>query len=315
MPKRKTHKEFVNEIKEKYNDEYEVLGQYKNTHTKILIKHNKCGHCWEITPHNLLQDHGCPECGKIKQAKNLRTNSQTFKEKFYQIPNNKIQLLGEYEKLNSKIKVRCSECGYEWFALPGNLLHRKSSCPKCYGHMKKTTEQFKKEVCKLVNTEYSVLGEYTSSKDKILMKHNICKNEWLVEPNKFIQGRRCPVCKESHGETSVRDFLKKHSIKFESQYKIKECKYLSTLIFDFAIFLKNNLVALIEYQGEQHYRSVDIFGGDKEFKIRQIRDGIKREYCKKQNIILIEIPYTIKDINSFLIKELSKLNIKIEEAV
>lgn len=309
--KRKTHKEFLNEIKEKYGNEYEILEQYVNKREKILVKHNQCGHCWKVIPHNLLRGHGCPECGKLKQGEKLRMSPQTFKEKFCQIPNNKLQLLGDYEKLNSKIKVRCSECGYEWFALPGNLLHRKSSCPKCYGHMKKTTEQFKEEVYNLVNTEYSVLGEYIDSKEKILMKHNICHHEWLVEPNRFIQGGRCPRCKESHGELSVRDFLNNNHITFESQYKISECKDLRPLPFDFAIFIQNKLVALIEYQGRQHYHNIDFFGRDGKFEKQQQRDNIKREYCKKQNIPLIEIPYTVKDINGFLTEELFKIDISI----
>ena len=89
------------------------------------------------------------------------------------------------------------------------------------------------------------------------MKHNICHHEWLVEPSRFIQGGRCPRCKESHGELSVRDFLNNNHITFESQYKISECKDLRPLPFDFAIFIQNKLVALIEYQGRQHYHNID----------------------------------------------------------
>ena len=47
----------------------------------------------------------------------------------------------------------------------------------------------------------------------------------------------------------------------------------------------------IEYQGEQHYRAIDYFGGEDEFLIRKKHDEIKSEYCKQHKINLIIIPY------------------------
>ena len=102
---------------------------------------------------------------------------------------------------------------------------------------------------------------------------------------------------------------------FKSQYKIDECKDLRPLPFDFAIFIQDKLTGLIEYQGKQHYCNIDFFGANGRFEKQQQRDNIKREYCKKQNIPLIEIPYTIKNIDNFLIEELFKINIIIEEAI
>lgn len=41
--------------------------------------------------------------------------------------------------------------------------------------------------------------------------------------------------------------------------------------------------------------SVALFGGDEGYKRRQENDRIKRDYCKSNNIKLIEIPYTYSD--------------------
>jgi predicted Zn-ribbon and HTH transcriptional regulator len=61
---KKTQKKFEAEIKELYGDEYSVLGEYHNTHTKILMQHNKCGNIWMTYPCDLLLDKThCPECG------------------------------------------------------------------------------------------------------------------------------------------------------------------------------------------------------------------------------------------------------------
>ena len=61
------------------------------------------------------------------------------------------------------------------------------------------------------------------------------------------------------------------------------------LRFDFAIFDKNNnLLGLIEYQGEQHYKNYKIMGKQQ----REITDPMKKEYCLNKNIPLFEIKYT-----------------------
>ena len=63
--------------------------------------------------------------------------------------------------------------------------------------------------------------------------------------------------------------------------------------YDFAIFDKNNnVVYLIEYNGQQHYSAIEYFGGEDKFKQQQLRDSIKRNYCLSHKIPLIEIPYT-----------------------
>ncbi|OTF89816.1 hypothetical protein A8C46_00005 [Ligilactobacillus salivarius] len=49
----------------------------------------------------------------------------------------------------------------------------------------------------------------------------------------------------------------------------------------------------IEYDGEQHFRSIDYFGGDKEFTKRINYDKIKNQYCDDNDIFLVRIPYTI----------------------
>ena len=47
----------------------------------------------------------------------------------------------------------------------------------------------------------------------------------------------------------------------------------------------------IEFDGEQHFRSVEFFGGKKAFKLTQKKDKIKNEYCKNNNIHLLRIKY------------------------
>ena len=61
---------------------------------------------------------------------------------------------------------------------------------------------------------------------------------------------------------------------------------------------------IIEYNGEQHYRSKSLWGGEKQFTKQQERDEALRKYCLASKIKLLEIPYTEFDrIEDILLKE------------
>lgn len=49
--------------------------------------------------------------------------------------------------------------------------------------------------------------------------------------------------------------------------------------------------ACIEFDGEQHNNELHFFGGKNEFKNIIIRDAIKTQYCKDNNIPLLRIKY------------------------
>ena len=54
---------------------------------------------------------------------------------------------------------------------------------------------------------------------------------------------------------------------------------------------------LIEFQGIQHEKPVDFFGGEEQFLIQQEHDRRKRKYAEDNNIKLLEIwYYEIKSI-------------------
>ena len=53
---------------------------------------------------------------------------------------------------------------------------------------------------------------------------------------------------------------------------------------------------------------MEYFGGEEGFKSQKIRDNIKRDYCKKNNIILIEIPYWDFDILEDYIDEIKEIS-------
>ena len=76
--------------------------------------------------------------------------------------------------------------------------------------------------------------------------------------------------------------------------------------FDFAIYdEQGRLLSLIEYDGEQHFIPKERFGGGNDFQTLQENDVLKNQYCKDKGLILIRIPYTVKDISLNMLLPLS----------
>ena len=108
----------------------------------------------------------------------------------------------------------------------------------------------------------------------------------------------CGCLKSSFGELQIEKILQQNNIKYQKEYSFKDLVSENNipLRFDFAIFDdKNNLIKLIEYDGEQHFlNKTDNFWTDTCQK-RQSRDKIKNNYCISHGIPLYRIPYWEKN--------------------
>lgn len=150
--------------------------------------------------------------------------------------------------------------------------------------------------------------EKTKNDTYIHYKCNVCGYIHRATYTK-LKDSVCPICNESSGERKIRVFLQANNLNFVREYKFKKCKFIRYLFFDFAVFNKNKLIFLIEYDGAQHYEPKHFYGGEKEFEEIQKRDKAKDDYCKKQGMSLVRIPYKkYDDIEHILNRELEKIN-------
>lgn len=99
------------------------------------------------------------------------------------------------------------------------------------------------------------------------------------------------VIKPSKGEEKIKEILESNNIKFEREKSFPTC---GKGMFRFDFYLPN-INTCIEYDGEQHFRPIEYFGGEDAFNKQVTYDNIKNEWCKKQGINLIRIPYTDYD--------------------
>lgn len=125
----------------------------------------------------------------------------------------------------------------------------------------------------------------------------------------FSRGQGHPTFNMSKGEERIRVFLINNGLQFDSQYMDVRCKNIYPLKFDFAIYDNNgDIHCLVEYDGKQHFKPIDFFGGELAFSELQENDQIKDSFCKDNDIRLIRIPYfEHSKIESILLKELKEV--------
>lgn len=285
---------FFKKCKEIHNDKYDYsLVEYKNTNSKVKIICKDHGE-FEQRASAHTSGQGCPEC----KFEDKRTGLDEFLIRCKEIHGDKFDysLITEYINSNTKVKVICKKHG-EFLVTPDNHINKKQGCSECKklgleGFIEKAKDKWGDRY------DYSLV-EYKNNKEKVDI---ICKEHGVFKQrvNDHLRGNKvgcgCPICNEPIGERIISEYMIINNINFERQKKFNGCKYKKGLSFDFYLPYFNTC---IEYNGIQHYEPVVHFGGEKVFKNQIIRDSIKKEYCKNNNINLIIIKYD-DDINEKL---------------
>ena len=282
----------------------DIVGDYINMRTKTHHYCNKHKVEFETTPDNALRGRGCSECGKEKyHASRARTTNEYIS--LVKDINPDIEVLGEYISNGTPILHRCRKHNIEWNAIPYGILSgwgcKECKYEKIADSKRKTHEQYVKEL-REVNPDIEVIEKYIDCDTPILHKCKKDGYEWRIRPANLLIGYNCPVCGESRGERKIRQWLEKNNISYIYQHKYEDCKDVNPLPFDFYLPTYN---ILIEYDGEQHFRPIEYFGGQEKFELQQKHDKIKNEYCEKNNIPLLRIPYfkydnVEEELNNFL---------------
>jgi very-short-patch-repair endonuclease len=232
----------------------------------------------------------------------IKINPKKIVENFNKIHSNFYDYsLVKYENYKSKIEIICPIHGVFKQRTYNHLCGQ--GCPLCgkervQKKRKTGLEDFIKKSSKTHNNIYDYsLVVYKNAKTKVKI---ICPLHGVYEktPDNHIRlGSGCPSCRNSVGELKVQNFLIDNRIDYLREYIFKECKNISYLRFDFYL-PKHNIC--IEYDGKQHYKPIEKWGGlDNLEKIKK-NDKIKDDFCLKKGIKLIRLNYKTKDIVSIM---------------
>jgi len=276
--------DYLSKFNKIHNNKYDYsLVEYINNKTKVRIICPNHG-VFEQRPDMHIRSNGCPTC-----AGNIKLKSTEFIERSNSIHNNKYDYsLVEYKDSHSKIKIICKKHGV-FTQIPNSHL-RGHGCYECMPNFRYTQEKIIEEFNKIHNNRYDYsLVKYKDSHSKIKI---ICKKHgvFIQKASKHIQSQGCPRCKLSKGVLKICSILDNNNINYEMEKSIEGCVSINNTKLRFDIFIPD-MSLYIEYDGEQHFRPVSSWGGDKSFNDVKIRDDIKNEFCKNNNIKLLRISY------------------------
>ena len=267
---------------------------------------------FQLSPNKHLNGRGCQKCGRQALSDMNRKTDSIFIDQANIVHDGKYDYSKvDYETAKQKVIITCPIHG-DFPQTPDHHLRGKG-CPKCGDLIVPN----RKSLTDFLNNSKIVHGDkynydkvdYKGANTDVIItcsKHG----DFTQTPSKHINAEQgCPSCNESKGEKLVNDLLLKNKIQLVRQKRFLDCvntlgkKKCLPLPFDFYL---PDLNTCIEYDGEQHYKPVMTFGGEEAFKRLQGRDKIKDEYCKKNGIKLIRIPYTMKteEIEPYILKEL-----------
>jgi hypothetical protein len=270
------------------------LVNYINTSTKVEIICTKHSKKFLILPFNHLNgQEGCILCYRNKD-KFLIDIEEKHKGRYtYNID----ELL--YTPMSSDISIFCKDHG-EFKMRLSNHVYFGYGCPKCAGNKRLTNDEFIEKCIHIHGHLYDYSRvKYKSLQDKVEI---VCKDHgsfFQKAGNHINLSQHCPSCSSSKGERLLINILESKKIKYIHQHSFEECINKRELKFDFYLEEFN---ILLEYDGIQHYESIDYFGGDEKFKLTRMCDEIKNKFCLEKNIPLYRIPYNMKedDINKII---------------
>lgn len=211
---KKTTNQFKKQVSKLSNNEYEVLEEYQNDSTHIMMKHLVCGYTWKAVPSHFIQGKRCPKC-----AGNLKKTTIQFKKEVLELVGSEYSVIGEYKGAHKKVKFRhvSTVCDSHEFSMsPTDFLSGKR-CNKCkvinqsgVNHWKFNPELTKEDRMKrdMQNGELRVWRQRVFKRDGY--KCQICKkhssnlnahhlNSWDVhKEQRFLVINGISLCEDCH---------------------------------------------------------------------------------------------------------------------
>lgn len=283
---RVTTNEFIDRANIIHNYKYDYSQSVyvnKQTSLKIICPYHGI---FDKTPmSHIFKKAGCPKC------KGRATNLHEFIEKSKIIHGDKYDYsLSVYNGNKSPIDIVCKEHGL--FSQIVNYHLSGCGCPICGGTVKLTTEDFIMKSRFIHGYRYGYNEvEYINNQTKVKIFCEKHSHYFHQIPYSHFGGCGCPFCNESKGEKEISTYLDSKFIRYHREFKFDDCKNINPLRFDF--YLPDHNLC-IEYDGKQHFESMDIFGGDIEFEKRKSNDRVKDDYCSRNKINLVRISYSDK---------------------
>ena len=273
--------EYMNSFINKDEDYTWLSEDYIDRTSSYKIRHNTCGNIYNVTLAQFAKGKKYGRCALCKEVDKNLDNSNIDSDELSKILHSRKKTFEELRKLRLLKPGAKNKIKY-------NML-----------------ENIIKDA--IDGVDYEWLEEYAfNNKDKLYIRHKICNHIYLVRPNDFQQGYRCPACK-SKISLCQKELMKELSL-LKINYNIEVPLNLNSMKFDFFI---ENINLYLEIDGEQHFSKRSTNKWSNNGKIN-LRDRLKDKYVLDNNLNLLRIPYINKKDIPLIINNIKLIIKKIE---
>lgn len=319
----------------KYFDEYKngvkADEVFAHSNKKYWWKCDK-GHSFEMSPLNrVLREKSCPYCSGQRILSGFNDLQTIYPDiaSEWDYGKNEGSPSGYTYGSGYKAWWVCKDCG-ESYQSPINVHIRGHKCPYCTGAkvlVGKTDLQtlfpdIAREYAKDNDIPVNEISASTHKKVKWICPN--CHEEYWASPHHRTSKDRteCPFCKKpSKGERRIKNILDKYGIEYKQQEWFNDLygDKGKPLRFDFTLYANNEWIGSIEYNGQQHYQPVDIFGGEAVFRRQVEYDKRKLFYCLSHGVPILQVTYDrpkrFMSVEDEVIRFLENLNLIRKENV
>lgn len=304
IPRAKRFNIALERARQIHGDKYDYSRiNYVNSSEKVEIVCPIHGSFWQSMFSHSKDGNECPKCSKDKErvtldefiarSRKLHCDKDSYDKTNYSVLQDEVTITckvhGDYtQRANSHLAgYRCRKCHIDEYLL--------------------SKEQFVRNAKEVHGDAYDY-SKVVYKGNKVPVEID-CKKHgaFWIKPNAHVASRgRCPRCAQSNGEEFVETFLLKYNFKYVRQYVIKPFRYR----YDF--FLPDHNL-FIEYNGLQHYKPIDFFGGEKTFLSTQERDEHKKDIVRNNKGKLLIVPHTfntVPAVEAELIRLMKRANAK-----
>ena len=289
MPRKLTKEDVAERIATKWPDwNFEVL-TYTNAMAPCKIKCLDCGLEKEYQQlYHLLNKQTPCVCTSTSSQYKSRQQIKELQEFF---ENSEEFNLVEWTVMNDAhhkpgVIIEHIPCG-RIFTKRTNHFYKERICPYCDGNATPDTIEMAQR-CK--EKGYTLLSEYKTLQDKVLIRHDKCGFIWGIKPYRFYHelDGDCPNCNRqiSKGERRIMEYLDKAHISYLREHSFE---WQSHKAYRYDYYIPDyNLI--IEYNGIQHYEETNFL--HETLEENQAHDKIKLEEAIANGYNYLVIPYT-----------------------
>ena len=288
--RRLDHADFLAKCINSHEDDYDYsMVDYVNSSTHVIVGCYEHGY-WSVLPSNHMYGKSrCPVCsrrdGGKRRSISLTKDTEWFVSVAEEIHYFKYDYSKtEYKSSRKKLWIECPESGHEPFEQWPRVHLSGKGCPACgresaAAMARLTHEEVVERFTDIHRDRYDYSKAEIYGTDSYIKIG--CPEEthpiFIQKVSAHLEGKGCPRCSLSKGETAVARLLDLASVNFEVEFVMEDGVDNTRLRFDFYIPNQN---VLIEYDGEQHYRPVT-FGGMTKEKALEVHKKIKSRDHRK----------------------------------